>query len=62
MPDIFSLSPRERVGVRGYLQAALLLILLSSCSSDLLAAPRPRPSPTPPPPIDFSGVWDLDEK
>lgn len=36
---------------------ALALLLLAVCA----AAPRSRPKPDPPP-IDFSGVWDLDEK
>jgi hypothetical protein len=47
--------------VRGYLQASLFLIFLSS-ASDLAAAPHPKSRPAPSPPIDFSGVWALDEK
>jgi len=37
-------------------------VFLSSSTFDLAAAPRPESPPATPPPLDFSGVWDLDEK
>jgi hypothetical protein len=54
-----SLSLRERGGVRALLAAVLLMT-----ASSLLAAPTAKPARKPSyrPPLDFSGVWELDQK